>query len=371
MEGGLGGVYGYVHESSLLDPLMSRRSSMTLSSSSIDRFLLARKGRVDEEMVKDHYFCSLDARDGYVGSWLTPSSHLVDIGDASYVPSDGWRPPHDDDVGSRSLLKPSKTKRKRASSDAGIMLIKGAWSEEEDRKLIELIEQHGERKWAQIAKNLEGRVGKQCRERWNNHLRPDIKKSSWSEEEERLLIEAHEECGNKWAKIAQRIPGRTENSIKNHWNATKRKQNTKRKNKRTKAETGKPESSILPDYIKSLYPNNSATVTIMLTTTMTSDASNFLDDPTVHYSEQFLPGLEDLDSPSSLIVDASDQHQAELLFMQNLFKDDPRQSSSNDHDHDCDGGRISMMDPKPVLGAYPSSSSSTISFESKGKASLS
>ena len=67
------------------------------------------------------------------------------------------------------------------------------------------------------------RAGKQCRERWHNHLRPDIKRGPWTEEEERLLIAAHESLGNRWADIAANIPGWTENAVKNHWNATNRR----------------------------------------------------------------------------------------------------------------------------------------------------
>ena len=74
-----------------------------------------------------------------------------------------------------------------------------------------------------------------------------MQKDTWSEEEDRVLIEAHSEIGNKWAEIAKRLPGRTENSIKNHWNATKRRQYSKRK-----CRSKYPRCSLLQDYIKSL-----------------------------------------------------------------------------------------------------------------------
>ncbi|KAM1451836.1 hypothetical protein ACFX2I_038900 [Malus domestica] len=126
-------------------------------------------------------------------------------------------------------------------------VVKGQWTTEEDRLLIQLVEQFGVRKWSHIAQMLPGRIGKQCRERWHNHLRPDIKKDTWSEEEDKTLIQAHAEIGNKWAEIAKRLPGRTENSIKNHWNATKRRQYSKRK-----CRSKYPRGSILQEYIKSL-----------------------------------------------------------------------------------------------------------------------
>ncbi|KAM3299733.1 hypothetical protein ACQJBY_040969 [Aegilops geniculata] len=142
--------------------------------------------------------------------------------------------------------------RRKASSKAvkKANVVKGQWTPEEDRKLIKLVEQFGLGKWSQMAQMLPARVGKQCRERWHNHLRPNIKKNTWSEEEDMVLIQTHKEVGNKWAEIAKRLPGRTENSIKNRWNATKRRQFARR---RTRSRAKNPKSgTLLQNYIKSL-----------------------------------------------------------------------------------------------------------------------
>ncbi|XP_049849960.1 transcriptional activator Myb-like [Schistocerca gregaria] len=130
---------------------------------------------------------------------------------------------HKDNAASPSRSsKPAQSKWK-GKMGLDPLKIKGRWTAEEDSILSELVRKHGTKRWRFIASQLNGRLPKQCRERWCNQLDPNIRKDSLTEEEWTVVKKIHDRYGNRWAEIARQIPGRTANHIKNQWNTMLRR----------------------------------------------------------------------------------------------------------------------------------------------------
>ncbi|KAK1435169.1 hypothetical protein QVD17_00929 [Tagetes erecta] len=116
---------------------------------------------------------------------------------------------------------------------------KGLWSPEEDDKLMNYMVTNGQGCWSDIARNAGlQRCGKSCRLRWINYLRPDLKRGAFSPQEEEVIIHLHSLLGNRWSQIAARLPGRTDNEIKNFWNST-----VKKRLKKTTSNSSSPNTS--------------------------------------------------------------------------------------------------------------------------------
>ena len=129
-----------------------------------------------------------------------------------------------------NILNSSESYQNKNSKNYTFKIVKRrVWDKKEDETIIELVNKYGTTNWAIIANEMAAiyksnqRNGKQCRERWYNNLDPIVNKDNWTEEEESILFKKHLEYGNKWIYIAQYLPGRSENSIKNHFYSKLRK----------------------------------------------------------------------------------------------------------------------------------------------------
>ena len=138
-------------------------------------------------------------------------------------------PPQDQPQAGQTLMNTGENYQKNQNFTFKIIKRRAPWNKKEDEAIIELVNKYGTSNWTIIANEMallyksKHRNGKQCRERWHNHLDPIVNKENWTEEEENILFNKHLEYGNKWSDISKFLPGRTDNSIKNHFYSKLRK----------------------------------------------------------------------------------------------------------------------------------------------------
>ncbi|XP_058757700.1 transcription factor MYB114-like [Vicia villosa] len=154
---------------------------------------------------------------------------------------------------------------------------RGAWTPEEDQKLAHCIQTHGAKKWKTVsARSGLNRCGKSCRLRWLNYLRPNIKRGNISDDEEDLILRLHKLLGNRWSLIAGRLPGRTDNEIKNYWNSHLCKKAT---HVEEKPETSTTQETIIQDNIvgDSVVLENKDSINGSVDSDVLFDVNEFLD----------------------------------------------------------------------------------------------
>ncbi|KAK7355925.1 hypothetical protein VNO80_15189 [Phaseolus coccineus] len=190
-------------------------------------------------------------------------------------------------------------------------LNKGLWTPEEDLILINHINKHGHKNWRALpGKAGLLRCGKSCRLRWKNYLRPDIKRGNFTREEEDMIIQSHENLGNRWSAIAAKLAGRTDNEIRNVWNTHLKKRSqqdkdTKRNHSLVRTQISKqqqqPVNALPTDHViqttekKALSSPECASSDVSTLTTSTTCECDHNSAGAIHYQHHLPVKAESLD----------------------------------------------------------------------------
>ncbi|KAK4255422.1 hypothetical protein QN277_008425 [Acacia crassicarpa] len=192
---------------------------------------------------------------------------------------------------------------------------KGAWSEEEDQKLISFIQTHGHPNWRQLPK-LAGlaRCGKSCRLRWMNYLRPNVKRGSYTAQEEEIILKLHEQHGNKWSLIAEKLPGRTDNHIKNYWHSQLKRRSRDREKSSSSEVKGK-KSGRQNNMTKYSSEADIVKVVNELSNILESSSLDFMDTTSSTLAEQdnYTPSLPSIDTESTTTNNSPEEYNSVAL----------------------------------------------------------
>ncbi|KAL9318619.1 hypothetical protein ACSQ67_015136 [Phaseolus vulgaris] len=198
----------------------------------------------------------------------------------------------------------------RSPCSEGLGLNKGLWTREEDLILINHINKHGHKNWRALPTQAGLlRCGKSCRLRWINYLRPDIKRGNFTREEEDMIIQLHENLGNRWSAIAAKLAGRTDNEIKNVWNTHLKKRSQQDKDTKrnhslvcTQISKQQPVKALPTDHViqttekKALSsPHCASSDVSTLTASTTCDGSDHKSVGAIHHQHHLPVKAESLD----------------------------------------------------------------------------
>ncbi|KAL4466953.1 hypothetical protein ABPG74_010550 [Tetrahymena malaccensis] len=189
--------------------------------------------------------------------WIVIKACALQNLDCRHIEDKIW-----DDIAKMMIGRTSESCKFKWLSLSKLNLQQIPWSTEEDALLLSIIKDYNAsnkgNKWSEISKELNSRSkknvfrqGKQCRERWNNHLDPNINRGPWHDKEDLQLLKLILDKGKKWSDVSKELKSnRTENNVKNRFNSIIKKEKQNIEETKGKAESNMPENELINILIK-------------------------------------------------------------------------------------------------------------------------